>query len=340
MVVSSKRFSREILWLEDVRHKALASTIPSQKGLMLPPIGEEIMSPRICLLSVCVTTFWASAFVCIQRSSSLIDPGSFAVYRLLISSATLFLIAKFRGMKSIPRKDQLRVAMSGCAGSSLYILFINMAQPYATSTESCIIINTVPALSTLGGWLFLKQTINMRVGIGLGVSFLGIVFLSYGEGGFHLNLGIGFLLLAAVSMASSLILQKDLLSKYSSLQVISTGLWWGTLATLPFAPGFLMSLDSLSLEAHLLIIYLGIFPSALVYLAWGVLLKSLATHQATSLLYVIPVLVAVMGYFFLGETLNLSVVIGGAFALGGVALIQLPSPKLKKFPLVFLKKAG
>jgi len=296
------------------------------------------MKTKVLFLSVAIIIFWSSAFVGIQRVSSLIDPGSFAIYRLLISSFTLFIVAKVLRMKPIEKSDQLRVMLSGITGSTLYILFINLAQPFVTSTESCIIINTVPALTTLGGWLCFKQSVSKKAIFGLLVSFSGILFLALGKGELNLNQGIAFLLLAALSMASSVILQKDLLSRYSSLQVISIGLWWGTLAATPMAPGLISSIPDLELEAHLIILYLGVFPSALVYLAWGKLLKSTSTHRATSLLYVIPVVVALMGYLFLGEKLTAPVIIGGFLALGGVAIIQIPTTKIRVSLLTLFRR--
>ena len=285
------------------------------------------MNPKNITLSAVVLIFWASAFVGIQRASSLIDPGSFALYRLLISSLTLYLIARFQRMRYIPTRDQIPVALSGITGSTVYIFFVNLAQPYVSSTETCIFINTVPAFAALGGWLFLQQPVSRKSLLGLGISFIGIVILAQGKGNLQMSLGVVYLLLAALSMAVSMTLQKKLLYRYSSLQVISTGLWWGALACLPWATSLMSSFPVLSLEGHMLVIYLGVFPSALVYLAWGILLKSTSTYRATSLLYLIPVLVSLMGYLYLGETLTLPVVMGGVFALVGVALIQLPTPK-------------
>jgi drug/metabolite transporter (DMT)-like permease len=77
-----------------------------------------------------------------------------------------------------------------------------------------------------------------------------------------------------------------------------------------------------SLKHTLIVIYLGIFPAALAYLAWSYTLRHLSLSHTVSFLYLLPFVTAMMGWLFLGETPAMISVIGALIAIGGVWLVN------------------
>jgi|HubBroStandDraft_4_1064222.scaffolds.fasta_scaffold924225_1 drug/metabolite transporter (DMT)-like permease len=69
-------------------------------------------------------------------------------------------------------------------------------------------------------------------------------------------------------------------------------------------------------------IYLGILPTALAYLCWSYVLASVAISEASIYTYLIPILAAVMAYFWLGEKPTALFVLGAGAVLSGVMLTQ------------------
>src|SRR5260370_16842552 len=87
-----------------------------------------------------------------------------------------------------------------------------------------------------------------------------------------------------------MILQKHYLGRYSALEFPAYSIWFGTALMLPFGHGLWHSLRAAPASATLAVIYLGIFPGALAYVAWAYVLSHGAAGRTTTLLYLLPIL--------------------------------------------------
>ena len=99
--------------------------------------------------------------------------------------------------------------------------------------------------------------------------------------------------------------------------------WAGTLMLLVNLPGLPAAVMQAPLAENLAVLVLGIFPSALAYLAWGYVLKHVEVSRAAVAMYVIPPVAMVMAATLLGEHIALQVVMGAMIVLASVAAISL-----------------
>jgi drug/metabolite transporter (DMT)-like permease len=124
-------------------------------------------------------------------------------------------------------------------------------------------------------------------------------------------------------MAFSTVIQKKLLEKHHPLAVIGTGIAYGSLVSWPFGYDLFTVMDTWTMETHALVLYLAIFPSALAYLSWGVILQKVETHRATNLMYLIPFGTIFLEVLLLNESASAMAYIGGGVAFLGVVVAQI-----------------
>jgi drug/metabolite transporter (DMT)-like permease len=127
-------------------------------------------------------------------------------------------------------------------------------------------------------------------------------------------------LLAAVSYATAVVGQKPALRHASALQVTTFGCFIGTLATLPFAGQFVTQTTAAPVSATLMVVYLGVVPTALAFTTWAYALTRTTAGRMGATTYVVPAIVVLMSWAFLGETPRPLAYLGGALCLAGVAV--------------------
>jgi drug/metabolite transporter (DMT)-like permease len=81
-------------------------------------------------------------------------------------------------------------------------------------------------------------------------------------------------------------------------------------------------IQTASLHATLAVVYLGIFPAAVGYMAWSYGLKEMPASQAVNYLYFMPIIATLTGWIWLGEKISVLSLLGGLVALAGVWIVS------------------
>ena len=273
----------------------------------------------IISLIIVAVILWSSSFVGIRAALIEYSPIEIAVLRFVISSIALFLVILFHKINIPNKKDYFPFALLGL------VLFINhIALNYGirtiTAGETTLIVSSSQLFQVLLAYLFLNETISIRFLLGLFFCFLGVTILAFQNPiGWSFNLGVVFVLLAAITNAIYFILQKPLLMKYRPLEVISYSTWIATLMLLPFGRGVIGVVSTANMSVTAAVIYIGI-ATVIANICWSKILAKIEASKAAVFLYTVPIMTIIIGFLWLRELPSLVSCAAGTIILGGVIL--------------------
>ncbi|WP_298622804.1 DMT family transporter [uncultured Legionella sp.] len=266
--------------------------------------------------------FWASAYVGIRMALAAYSPGPLALFRFIIASLCIALIYYNQNIKTtILWSHRLQLLLTGVAGIGVYNICLNYGEMTVSAGTASFIVGLMPVFTVFLSIIFLKEQLRFGVWLGIVISLLGLLLLAWGEGAqADLRQGIGLLLISALMGAVLTIVQKRFLTCYHPVAIISWVMWGGTLFLLMFLPGLMHEIKTADSQSTLAVLYMGIFPAALAYLAWGYVLNQYSASKAAITLYALPLVSTLLGFLILNEIPSLLSLLGGGIAVVGALI--------------------
>lgn len=243
---------------------------------------------------------------------------------MLLASLALLIFAFISGMRTPELSDIPAILLLGGLGFTVYHIALNYGEKSVNAGSASLIVSITPIFTAILAFIFFQERLKLWGWIGGSVSFIGIVFISLGTGDtLQFNYGVLFILLAAFSESIFFVFQKSYLKKYGFLTFTAYTLWAGTLFMLVFLPGLGQEMTAAPLEVTLSVVYLGLFPTVLPYIALAYITSHVGASEATSSLYLTPAFAFVIAWIWLGEVPTLLSITGGVITIIGVILTNI-----------------
>lgn len=274
-----------------------------------------------------LTLTWGLSFLFIRVALSSFAPLQISFLRIALGAATLFIIAKSRGVK-IPLDGKIWFH------SAITALLLNVI-PFSlyaygelrVSSALAGIWNAATPLFTVvfASLLITSERPNRRRTIGLLTSFAGVIFvLGPWKGALHSDL-IGSIECIAATLCygiGSPYSRRFLTGKTGILEQSLIQLICGTVIMLPLEILTYRAPHDLHLTSLFSIVLLGAVGTGAAYLAMNTLFREAGPTIASTVTYVMPIVSTIAGVGFLGEHLAWNQLAGATVIIGGMALTQ------------------
>ncbi|MGI6663840.1 MAG: DMT family transporter [Christensenellaceae bacterium] len=267
--------------------------------------------------------FWSLAYVLTRVVLQKFSACSFGFLRYFVASCTLVVPALLMKMK-IPRIADLKwFLMSGAVGFFFYIIAFNKGSERVTASTSSVVISTVPIMTALFSYFIYHEELKWFQWAAIVIEFLGVIILTLMNGIFTINTGLIWLFFAAIALSTYNLLLRKLLKDYSTLQVSTFSIFAGTLMLTIFLPTSVKEIRN-AMPIHLLyILILGIFSSAIAYLAWSkAFSKAKNASTVSNYMFITPFLTTLLGFLISKEIPDCSTIFGGTIILLGLIIFN------------------
>lgn len=273
-----------------------------------------------CLLFV-VCLVWALNLVITRWTVSVgeVPPVFFAGVRLglvgLVLSPFLFPAPRQFGLMFL-------IAM-GMGAAQFGLLFLGLAN--ASASTAAVIGQLGVPITTIFSVMFLGEQIGWRRGVGIVLSFIGVMIIAVDPKTFSLTVGLIFLVMAAISSSAASILMK----RIDPMPAMKLQGWIGLFSLAP-----LMGLSFLTEEGQAAAVMSGdmlVYAStafavfAVSIFGHGTFYRMIKKYDVTlisPLTLMTPIWGLILGVLLLGEPLTAKLVIGAIVALAGVGVIM------------------
>lgn len=263
---------------------------------------------------------WAAAFPAIKVGLDDYAPWALGLLRLGTASVVLAIVGVVVRPRMPHRRYWPRLALCGLLGQTLYQGFLMVGELSVPPGTASVLITTAPLFSVLTAAILLRERLGKRWR-GFLLAFAGAVMA-----GASLGLGGGaaalIVLAAAVCQGLYHVAVKPLAEQLGAVTATMWSLWAGSLLALPALPTLISNAAAASWNSTLAAVFLGVVPSALGFLAWSDALARTSVARSTVALYLVPAVVMILSWLWLGQPPAVLAVLGGALAIGGVILVR------------------
>jgi len=262
-----------------------------------------------------------------------VDPVALTFIRFFITGVVLLIISipllRLR-LKPLGLKDYGIFCLNGFIGIALAIPIFHIAiLTMGKASSSAVVFCVNPVFVIMLARFINGEAWSVRkwVAVVLGVS--GVSFFAYESGALTMGSvrGLGLMLLAAFFFALSICISRRVIARYGAILLMGFSALAGSLMLLPLALFRLQISDIHALsEAWLPVLFLSLAGTALAYGLYYFGLMNTSAQKGAMAFFLKPVLASLLAVIFLGETINMYMLLGTALILSGLFLGLEKSP--------------
>lgn len=277
------------------------------------------------LVAFLTVAIWGTTFVATKvLMLNGLSPAQIFTLRFSIAYV-LMLCFNHRRFLADSWKDEVKMALLGITGGSLYFYSENEAMNFTTTTNTSLIVCSCPLFATLLVRMVYKDSSRIHIVQLLGslLAFVGMIIVVL-NGRFVLHLspvGDALAFMACMCWAIYSLLMKSVSNHYGAAFITRKVFFYGVLTILPyylFIPGFppIEVFSRPQVFGNLL--FLGCLASMICFLTWNWCISKLGTVKATNWVYFNPITTMIFASWVLNEKITPYFLVGATCILLGM----------------------
>ena len=279
-------------------------------------------------LLVVAMFLWGGSWVAGKIAAEIEAPLTVALWRFIIASLlllpTLWMTQRPRPL--FEKADIPNFFFLGAVGMAGYNFFFLTGLRYTTASSGALIAGSNPILIATFSILFLREPFRPQKAFGFTLGMIGVVLVigvDALEGtGWEGNLLIFIGMIAWATYSTRL---KQLMTRYSSLQLTTYSVVCGTLILFPLAilegNSELYGTNSTQLSVWAAIVYLAIFATYVALVIFNRGIDRVGASRTAIFINLVPIFGSLLAVLLLGETITILKILGLVFVIGGVLII-------------------
>jgi drug/metabolite transporter (DMT)-like permease len=276
------------------------------------------------------TLIWGITPVFVRSVSLFLGPTQALIIRLVLTGLVFTLILAVTTGFKMERKDAFKLALLSLVGMLGYYAGTVFGYTVVPAGIGALIMSTQPLVIALVAWVFGMERIGLATIVGLLVSFIGSIFLVWGNslnGGNSVDLtfllGCLMIFLGGTGWCLFVVFGKDLINRYGPLKITGLSNLIIMLPALPFVSGdTITALGGMNFNEALSLAVLILLGAVIAVFTWNYAAGHLRPSVLGSSLYIIPVLALFAGWAALNETITQTTLFAATLIMAGVAISQ------------------
>jgi O-acetylserine/cysteine efflux transporter len=288
----------------------------------------------VVLAFALLVLFWGSSFAIVKVGLGYSPPVLFAGLRALIGGMAMVLAAVLWGGAPNLRRDWPVFLLLALFNVVLFVGLQTYAIVYLPSGSAAVLVYLQPILVGLLAWPILGEKLTVAKVSGLLLGFSGIVAVSAGSitGAADALSPLGVVLGAgsAFFWALGTVYFKKYEARVSTLWAVALPFMAGGVVLTAFG-SFVESWGRVSWTGTFVasMLYSGLVGISLAWMIWFALVRAGEASRVASYIFAVPLTAVVIGVILLDEPLGYTLLIGGAFVVGGIYLVNRQSQSKK-----------
>ncbi len=288
---------------------------------------RSIFRADLALLTVAL--IWGLNFPVMKTALQEVHPFAFNSVRITLSAVFLGVLhLRLRPKVPVPREVWLKIFGLSMLGYFVYQIVFLLGLARTTAGNSSLLLASAPIWSALLLRL-LGDRLRGLAWLGLAMAFAGTTSIATAHGDVEFGgasmLGNALSIGAAMAWGSYTTLNRSVASVVSPASLA----FYTTAVTLPLhwliAAPYYHEFAAVEHPARVwgAVFYAGVFGTGVAYVLWNVGIRYVGSAQTAIYVNLSPVIAVVTSYFWLGESIRLTHVLGGALILGGLWVMRL-----------------